>query len=166
MTLAWAAEYAIKHDLVSLYEEDYLSSGDDTDDYWDSDEYDYDEADEVASPPKDGKLVWEKEASSLQLPVNSDCTLDDVLNHINANSGTVSLKVTQAKVYPLPSFVSNPLDCWFMCVGSNCAARGGPLPTPGDLMVLHRYLGLKCPPAWYLDVRECYWKSQRRYSSR
>lgn len=123
-------------------------------------EKDY-EDDDVSEEDSDGYAPVEKAPDTEETRWVKRCSVDvnlqDVINHINANSGTVSLKVTREHFFPLPSLETSRVYYWLISIGSNYRK----LPTRDDLIKLHKYLETGEFPAWYLDMWKHGWEGHR-----
>lgn len=123
-------------------------------------EKDY-EDDDVSEEDSDGYAPVEKAPDTEETRWVQRCSVDvdlqDVINHINANSGTVSLKVTREHFFPLPSLETSRVYYWLISIGSNYRK----LPTRDDLIKLHKYLETGEFPAWYLDMWKHGWEGHR-----
>ena len=84
------------------------------------------------------------------------CPLEKIVDHINANSGVGSPKITREHIFPYPCIVASQTYYWLICLRSNY--DDGPLPAVSDVKRLQEYLELKDPPAWHLDMQRCVWK--------
>lgn len=157
--MEWARDYARKNGL--LRPAVYLRDDDRSLEYEDDDD---DDPEPDTSTQAEESALPESEAVDSGNKTGTDeddliFTIEELINHINDNSGTKSLIVTEESLYPLPCYRGTVVRMYWL-IGLTSNYELGPKPTPEDIFRLHHYLGFKTLPAWFLDLTECGWTSR------
>lgn len=144
VTFQWAAAYARKHNLVEQVKEVRKAR-----------DFTEEELKEIRELEAEIKEERKRNASYERIDVG--CAPKKIVDHINANAGVESFKVTYAFSYTYPCIMDEGY-LYYGLLSFRTNYDTNPPPDFDDIMKLYRYLEAEYPPAWHLDGFESGWK--------